>query len=175
MKALYQYILESQYQIVQEAFIDNVFGKFKKTQDIMNRINKAKIKIDSLAKSTTGTYKSVGKDGIKAWIGDITYLISNDDTCKKLWERGVYKALSQMNDKSKKEIIQDMYNNDGKGYKDIYDLISNLTDKLTSLYKWKEVDQNIYLNQNEEPEDVTNYDLFIDTLQIIAVEIKNQK
>ena len=52
MKALYQYILESQYQIVQEAFIDNVFGKFKKTQDIMNRINKAKVKIDSLAKST---------------------------------------------------------------------------------------------------------------------------
>ena len=168
MRSLYTYI-------IQESFIDNVFSKFKKTSDIMQRINKAEVSIDSLAKSTIGTYKSVNKDGIKAWIGDITYLISNDDKCKQQWERGVFKALSQMNDKTKKEIILDLYNNEGKGFKDIYNLILMLSDKMKSLYKWKTVDQTIYKNNNEESSDTINYDLFIDTLQIIAVEIKNKK
>ena len=67
------------------------------------------------------------------------------------------------------------YNDDGSGYKDIYDLINMLTDKLSSQYKWKKMDQTVYLNDNEEPEDETNYDLFVDTLQVIAVQLKNQK
>ena len=158
--------------IIQEAFIDNVFGAFKKQNDIMQRLNKAKTKLETVAKSTTGTYKSVGKDGIKAWIGDIAYLISNDDTIKQKWNTGVYKPISQMNDKSKQAIIQDLYNNEGKGYKDIYDFINILTDKLSSQYKWKKMDQTVYLNQNEEADDITNYDLFIDTLQQIAIQLK---
>lgn len=175
MKSLYNYILENKEEIIQEAFIDNVFVKFKKTQNIMNKLNKAKTKLTDIAKSTQGTYKSVGKDGIKAWIGDIAYLISNDDKCKQLWNRGVFKALSQMNDKSKSEIIQNLYNDDGSGYKDIYDFINLLTDKLSTQYKWSKMDQTVYVNDNEEPDDETNYDLFIDTLQIIAIEIKNTK
>ena len=91
------------------------------------------------------------------------------------WEKGVYKAMSQMNDKSKKEIIQNMYNDEGKGYKDIYDLITMLTDKLSNQYKWNRMDQTVYVNNNEEAEDETNYDLFIDTLQTIAVQLKKQK
>lgn len=174
MKSLYEYLIQTNEMQITEAFIDSVFASFKKNNDIMQRINKAKNKIDTLAKSTIGTYKSVGNDGIKAWIGDITYLLSNDEVCKDLWEKGVYKAMSQMNDKSKKEIILDMYNNKGKGYKDIYDLISTLTDKMSSEYKWKRFDQTIYVNDNEEPDNETNYDLFINTLQIIAVQIKKQ-
>ena len=175
MKSLYEYIVSSNEEMqITEAFIDSVFASFKKNKDIMQRINKAKNKIDSLARSTSGTYKSVGKDGIKAWIGDIAYLLSNDDVCKDLWEKGVYKAMSQMNDKSKKEIILDMYNNNGKGYKDIHELISTLTDKMTSEYKWERVDQTIYANDNEEPDDETNYDLFINTLQTIAIQISKQ-
>lgn len=175
MKSLYTYITENKTEIIQEAFIDNVFGVFKNNSDIMNRLNKAKNKLEDIAKSTKGTYKSVGKDGIKAWIGDITYLLSNDEKCKMKWERGVYKAMSQMNDKSKNEIIQNMYNDEGKGYKDIYDLINILTDKLSSQYKWSNMDQTVYVNNNEEPDDETNYDLFIDTLQTIAVQLKKQK
>lgn len=175
MKSLYTYIIENRTEIIQEAFIDNVFGVFKKNSDIMNRLNKAKNKLENIAKSTQGTYKSVGKDGIKAWIGDIAYLLSNDEKCKMKWEKGVYKALSQMNDKSKKEIIQNMYNDEGKGYKDIYDLITMLTDKLSNQYKWNRMDQTVYVNNNEESEDETNYDLFIDTLQTIAVQLKKQQ
>lgn len=175
MKSLYTYIIENRTEIIQEAFIDNVFGAFKKNSDIMNRLNKAKNKLEGIAKSTQGTYKSVGKDGIKAWIGDIAYLLSNDEKCKMKWEKGVYKAMSQMNDKSKKEIIQNMYNDEGKGYKDIYDLITMLTDKLSTQYKWNRMDQTVYVNNNEEPDDETNYDLFIDTLQTIAVQLKKQK
>ena len=175
MKSLYTYITENRTEIIQEAFIDDVFGKFKKTQDIMNRLNKAKTKLEDVAKSTQGTYKSVGKDGIKAWIGDIAYLLSNDEKCKMKWEKGVYKAMSQMNDKSKKEIIQNLYNDSGSGYKNIYDFINLLTDKLSTQYKWSKMDQTVYVNDNEEPDDETNYDLFIDTLQIIAVQIKNTK
>ena len=37
------------------------------------------------------------------------------------------------------------------------------------------MDQTVYVNNNEEPDDTTNYDLFIDTLQIIAVQLKNTK
>lgn len=158
--------------IIKEAFIDNVFGSFKKNMDIMNRINKAKTKLENVATSTSGTYKSVGKDGIKAWIGDIAYLISNDDAIKQSWGNGIYKIMSQMNDKSKQAIIQDMYNNEGKGYKQIYDFINSLTDKLSSLYKWSKMDQTVYVNKNEEADDVTNYDLFIDTLQQIALQLK---
>jgi len=175
MKSLYEYLIQSNKMQITEAFIDSVFASFKKNSDIMKRIHNADNKIDALAQSTTGTYKSVGKDGIKAWIGDIAYLLSNDDICKQLWENSVYKAMSQMNDKSKQEIIQNMYNDDGKGYKDIYDLISALTDKMSSEYKWKHLDQTIYKNDNEEPSDETNYDLFINTLQIIATQIKNNK
>lgn len=175
MKSLYTYIIENRTEIIQEAFIDNVFGVFKKNSDIMNRLNKAKNKLENIAKSTQGTYKSVGQDGIKAWIGDIAYLLSNDEKCKMKWEKGVYKAMSQMNDKSKKEIIQNMYNDEGKGYKDIYDLITMLTDKLSNQYKWSNMDQTIYVNNNEEPDDETNYDLFIDTLQTIAVQLKKQQ
>lgn len=178
MKSLIIYIQETinqQNELIQEAFIDNVFGSFKKNNNIMQRLNKAKNNLESIAKSTTGTYKSVGQDGIKAWIGDIAYLISNDDKCKMKWNKGVFKAMSQMNDKSKKEIIQNMYNDQGSGYKDIYDLINLLKDKLSSQYKWSKLDQTIYVNDNEESEDELNYDLFIDTLQIIAVQIKNQK
>lgn len=174
MKSLYNFIVESQ-QIIKEAFIDNVFGVFKKNMDIMNKLNKSKTSLKDVAKSTTGTYKSVGEDGIKAWIGDIAYLISNDDKCKQLWNKGVYKAMSQMNDKSKKEIIQNLYNDEGSGYKDIYDFINLLTDKLSSQYKWSTMDQTVYANDNEEPDDETNYDLFVDTLQIIAVQLKNTK
>ena len=175
MEALYTYITRVKEQLIKEAFIDNVFGSFKKNNDIMKRINKAKIKLDKVALTTTGTYKSVGKDGIKAWIGDIAYLLSNDEDCKMMWEKGVYKAMSQMNDKSKQEIIQNLYNDEGSGYKDIYDLINKLTDKLSSEYKWKKMDQTVYLNDNEEAEDETNYDLFVDTLQTIAVQLKKQK
>ena len=175
MEALYTYIIKVKEQLIKEAFIDNVFGTFKNNNSIMQRLNKAKTKLEDVAKSTQGTYKSVGKDGIKAWIGDIAYLLSNDDKCKMKWEKGVFKAMSQMNDKSKKEIIQNLYNDDGSGYKDIYDLINMLTDKLSSQYKWKKMDQTVYLNDNEEPEDETNYDLFVDTLQVIAVQLKNQK
>lgn len=175
MKSLYTYIIENRTEIIQEAFIDNVFGVFKKNSDIMNRLNKAKNKLENIAKTTQGTYKSVGKDGIKAWIGDIAYLLSNDEKCKMKWEKGVYKAMSQMNDKSKKEIIQNMYNDEGKGYKDIYDLITMLTDKLSTQYKWNRMDQTVYVNNNEEAEDETNYDLFIDTLQTIAVQLKKQQ
>lgn len=175
MKSLYTYITENRTEIIQEAFIDNVFGVFKKNSDIMNRLNKAKNKLENIAKTTQGTYKSVGKDGIKAWIGDIAYLLSNDEKCKMKWEKGVYKAMSQMNDKSKNEIIQNMYNDEGKGYKDIYDLITMLTDKLSNQYKWNRMDQTVYVNNNEEPDDETNYDLFIDTLQTIAVQLKKQK
>ena len=175
MKSLYTYIIENRIEIIQEAFIDNVFGVFKKNSDIMNRLNKAKNKLENIAKSTQGTYKSVGQDGIKAWIGDIAYLLSNDEKCKMKWEKGVYKAMSQMNDKSKKEIIQNMYNDEGKGYKDIYDLITMLTDKLSNQYKWNRMDQTVYANNNEESEDETNYDLFIDTLQTIAVQLKKQQ
>lgn len=175
MKSLYTYITENRTEIIQEAFIDNVFGVFKKNSDIMNRLNKAKNKLENIAKSTQGTYKSVGKDGIKAWIGDIAYLLSNDEKCKMKWEKGVYKAMSQMNDKSKNEIIQNMYNDEGKGYKDIYDLITMLTDKLSTQYKWNRMDQTVYVNNNKESEDETNYDLFIDTLQTIAVQLKKQQ
>ena len=175
MEALYTYIIKVKEQLIKEAFIDNVFGTFKNNNSIMQRLNKAKTKLEDVAKSTQGTYKSVGKDGIKAWIGDIAYLLSNDDKCKMKWEKGEFKAMSQMNDKSKKEIIQNLYNDDGSGYKDIYDLINMLTDKLSSQYKWKKMDQTVYLNDNEEPEDETNYDLFVDTLQVIAVQLKNQK
>ena len=175
MKSLYTYIIENRTEIIQEAFIDNVFGVFKKNSDIMNRLNKAKNKLENIAKTTQGTYKSVGKDGIKAWIGDIAYLLSNDEKCKMKWEKGVYKAMSQMNDKSKNEIIQNMYNDEGKGYKDIYDLITMLTDKLSTQYKWNRMDQTVYVNNNEEAEDETNYDLFIDTLQTIAVQLKKQQ
>lgn len=175
MKSLYNFILENKQQFIQEAFIDNVFGSFKKNADIMKRLNKAKNKIENIAKSTVGTYKSVGKDGIKAWIGDIAYLLSNDDTCKQLWNKGVYRDMANMNDKSKNEIIQNLYNDSGSGYKDIYNLINTLTDKLSSLYKWSKMDQTVYLNDNEEPTDETNYDLFIDTLQTIAVQIKKNK
>ena len=172
MKNLKTYICES---LITEAFIDNVFGAFKKDMTIMQRLNKAKTKLDAVAKSTTGTYKSVGKDGIKAWIGDIAYLISNDDNIKMKWEKGVYKAMSQMNDKTKQEIINNLYNDSGSGFKDIYDFINLLTDKLSSLYKWNVMDQTVYVNNNEEPEDTTNYNLFIDTLQKIAVTLKKQK
>ena len=164
MEALYTYIIKVKEQLIKEAFIDNVFGTFKNNNSIMQRLNKAKTKLEDVAKSTQGTYKSVGKDGIKAWIGDIAYLLSNDDKCKMKWEKGVFKAMSQMNDKSKKEIIQNLYNDDGSGYKDIYDLINMLTDKLSSQYKWKKMDQTVYLNDNEEPEDETNYDLFVDII-----------
>ena len=175
MKSLYTYIIENKEELIQEAFIDNTFAKFKKNQNIINKLNKAKTKLTDIAKSTIGTYKSVGKDGIKAWIGDIAYLISNDDKCKQLWVKSVFKSMSQMNDKSKSEIIQNLYNDNGNGYKDIYDFINLLTNKLSSLYKWSKMDQTVYMNDNEEPDDETNYDLFIDTLQIIAVEIKNTK
>lgn len=175
MKSLQEYIIENYQQIIKEAFIDNVFGSFKKNIDIMTRLNKAKNKLVDVAKSTQGTYKSVGQDGIKAWIGDIAYLLSNDDKCKQKWEKGVFKAMSQMNDKSKKEIIQNLYNDQGSGYKDIYDLITMLTDKLSSQYKWNKMDQTVYQNDNEEAEDETNYDLFVDTLQVIAIQLKNQK
>ena len=80
-----------------------------------------------------------------------------------------------MNDKTKKEIIQNLYNDNGSGFKDIYDFINLLTDKLSSQYKWSVMDQTIYKNDNEEPDDTTNYDLFVDTLQIIAVQLKNTK
>lgn len=175
MKSLQEYIIENYQQIIKEAFIDNVFGSFKKNNNIMTRLNKAKNKLVDVAKSTQGTYKSVGKDGIKAWIGDIAYLLSNDEKCKMKWEKGVYKAMSQMNDKSKNEIIQNLYNDQGSGYKDIYDLITMLTDKLSSQYKWNKMDQTVYQNDNEEAEDETNYDLFIDTLQTIAVQLKKQQ
>ena len=175
MKSLYTYITEYKEEIIKEAFIDNVFGSFKKNNNIMTKLNKAKNKLVDVAKSTQGTYKSVGKDGIKAWIGDIAYLLSNDEKCKMKWEKGVYKAMSQMNDKSKQEIIQNLYNDQGSGYKDIYDLITMLTDKLSSQYKWNKMDQTVYANDNEEAEDETNYDLFVDTLQVIAVQLKNQK
>ena len=176
MITLKNYIIKEAFidKIIKEAFIDNVFGAFKKQNNIMQRLNKAKTKLENVAKSTTGTYKSVGKDGIKAWIGDIAYLISNDDMVKQKWSRGVYKNLSQMNDKSKQEIIQDLYNNEGKGYKDIYDFIVLLTDKLSSEYKWKVMDQTVYLNQNEEEDKKKNFDLFIDTLQQIALQLKKQ-
>ena len=167
MKTLKEYIIK-------EAFIDNVFGRFKKSNDIMTRLKKADTKLEDVAKSTVGTYKSVGKDGIKAWIGDITYLISNDEDVKMKWEKGVYKAMSQMNDKTKQEIIQNLYNDSGSGFKDIYDFINLLTDKLSTQYKWQKMDQTVYKNDNEEPEEETNYDLFIDTLQIIAIQIKKQ-
>lgn len=172
MKTLTLYITES---LIVEAFIDNCFGAFKKSNDIMQRLNKSDKRLEDVAKSTTGTYKSVGKDGIKAWIGDIGYLIANDDTVKQKWEKGVFKAMSQMNDKTKKEIIQNLYNDNGSGFKDIYDFINLLTDKLSSQYKWSVMDQTIYKNDNEEPDDTINYDLFVDTLQIIAVQLKNTK
>lgn len=160
--------------IIQEAFIDNVFAAFKKDTKIKQRLLKANTQLTDVAKNTIGTYKSVGKDGVKAWIGDITYLISNDEDVKMKWEKGVYKAMSQMNDKTKSEIIQNLYNDSGSGFKDIYDFINLLTDKLSTQYKWAKMDQTVYKNDNEEPDEETNYDLFIDTLQKIAITIKNQ-
>ena len=99
-------------------------------------------------------------------------LKESEEEKRKLAEE--VEKLKESDDKSKKEIILDMYNNKGKGYKDIYDLISTLTDKMSSEYKWKKFDQTIYVNDNEEPDNETNYDLFINTLQIIAVQIKKQ-
>ena len=75
----------------------------------------------------------------------------------------------------KADNIQNLYNDNGSGFKDIYDFINLLTDKLSSQYKWSVMDQTIYKNDNEEPDDTTNYDLFVDTLQIIAVQLKNTK
>ena len=174
MITLKNYIIKEAFidKIIKEAFIDNVFGAFKKNSNIMNRLKNAKTKLENVAATTKGTYKSVGKDGIKAWIGDIAYLISNDDKIKQKWTMGIFKVMSQMNDKSKAAIIQDMYNNGGKGFKEIYDFINMLTDKLSSQYKWSTMDQTVYVNKNEEADDETNYDLFIDTLQQIALQLK---
>lgn len=168
MKSLKSYI-------IQEAFIDDVFVAFKKDTKISNKFKKANTKIDQIAKSTVGTYKSVGKDGVKAWIGDIAYLLSNDDKIKMQWSRGCYKDILNLNDKTKTELIQNLYNDKGSNYKDIYDLIANINNKMLTQYKWKKTDQSIYLNDNEEDEGVINYDLYIDTLQKIAIQLNKQK
>ena len=47
--------------------------------------------------------------------------------------------------------------------------------ELSNQYKWNRMDQTVYANNNEESEDETNYDLFIDTLQTIAVQLKKQQ
>ena len=178
MKRFKDFIIEhfnNKEEIINESFIDTVFGVFKKNNEIMNRINKSKNNLKNIAKNTVGTYKSVGKDGIKAFIGDIAYLISNDEKCKTIWNNRLYKIFSQMNDKSKNEIIQNMYNDSGSGYKEIFEFIKYINEKMTILYKWPNIDQTVFNNNNKEPEDELNYDLYINTFQIIAIEITKQK
>lgn len=168
MKSLKSYIIK-------EAFIDDVFASFKKDTNIKNKILKAKVKIDKVAASTVGTYKSVGKDGVKAWIGDIAYLLANNDKIKMQWEKGCYKNILNLNDKTKQELIQNLYNDKGSNNKDIYDLIANLNGQMINTYKWKKTNQEIYLNDNEEDAGTINFDLYIDTLQKIALQLSKQK
>lgn len=161
-------------QFIIEAFIDNVFGKIKTNTSFMNGIKNAKTKIDNIASSTTGTYKSVGKDGVKALIGDVAYLISKNDKIKMEWERGVYKDLSVMNDQTKKKIIDDMYNNSGKGFNDIHNIIEDISNTLQRDFKWSNFNQDVYDNENTEPDDQFNYELFIEILQNIAIQLKKE-
>lgn len=161
-------------QFIIEAFIDNVFGKMKTNTSFMNGIKNAKTKIDNIASSTTGTYKSVGKDGVKALIGDVAYLISKNDKIKMEWEKGVYKDLSVMNDQTKKKIIDDMYNNSGKGFNDIHNIIEDISNTLQRDFKWSNFNQDVYDNENTEPDDQFNYELFIEILQNIAIQLKKE-
>lgn len=161
-------------QFIIEAFIDNVFGKIKTNTSFMNGIKNAKTKIDNIASSTTGTYKSVGKDGVKALIGDVAYLISKNDKIKMEWEKGVYKDLSVMNDQTKKKIIDDMYNNSGKGFNDIHNIIEDISNTLQRDFKWSNFNQDVYDNENTEPDDQFNYELFIEILQNIAIQLKKE-
>ena len=161
-------------QFIIEAFIDNVFGKIKTNTNFMKGIKNAKTKIDNIASSTTGTYKSVGKDGVKALIGDVAYLISKNDKIKMEWEKGVYKDLSVMNDQTKKKIIDDMYNNSGKGFNDIHNIIEDISNTLQRDFKWSNFNQDIYDNENNEPDDQFNYELFIEILQNIAIQLKKE-
>lgn len=161
-------------QFIIEAFIDNVFGKMKTNTSFMNGIKNAKTKIDNIASSTTGTYKSVGKDGVKALIGDVAYLISKNDKIKMEWEKGVYKDLSVMNDQTKKKIIDDMYNNSGKGFNDIHNIIEDISNTLQRDFKWSNFNQDVYNNENTEPDDQFNYELFIEILQNIAIQLKKE-
>lgn len=161
-------------QFIIEAFIDNVFGKIKTNTNFMKGIKNAKTKIDNIASSTTGTYKSVGKDGVKALIGDVAYLISKNDKIKMEWEKGVYKDLSVMNDQTKKKIIDDMYNNSGKGFNDIHNIIEDISNTLQKDFKWSNFNQDIYDNENNEPDDQFNYELFIEILQNIAIQLKKE-
>ena len=140
----------------------------------MKGIKNAKTKIDNIASSTTGTYKSVGKDGVKALIGDVAYLISKNDKIKMEWEKGVYKDLSVMNDQTKKKIIDDMYNNSGKGFNDIHNIIEDISNTLQRDFKWSNFNQDIYDNENNEPDDQFNYELFIEILQNIAIQLKKE-
>lgn len=160
--------------LIEESFISNIFSFFGKVKNFVNKFKKAKTKIDSVAASTKGTYKSVGKDGIKAFVGDISYLIANDDKVKMKWTKGIYKTFANLKDKEKTEIIQNLYNDNGSNYKDIYDIIVMLNDRLMKNYKWPKIDQKLYNNDNNEPEDTLNYDLFVDTLQTIAVQLKKE-
>ena len=161
-------------QFIVEAFIDNVFGKIKTNTNFMKGIKNAKTKIDNIASSTTGTYKSVGKDGVKALIGDIAYLISKNEKIKMEWEKGVYKDLSVINDNTKKKIIDDMYNNSGKGFNDIHNIIEDISNTLQKDFKWSNFNQDIYDNENNEPDDQFNYELFIEILQNIAIQLKKE-
>ena len=161
-------------QFIIEAFIDNVFGKMKTNTSFMNGIKNAKTKIDNIASSTTGTYKSVGKDGVKALIGDVAYLISKNDKIKMEWEKGVYQDLSVMNDQTKKKIIDDMYNNSGKGFNDIHNIIEDISNTLQRDFKWSNFNQDVYDNENTEPDDQFNYELFIEILQNIAIQLKKE-
>lgn len=161
-------------QFIIEAFIDNVFGKIKTNTNFMKGIKNAKTKIDNIASSTTGTYKSVGKDGVKALIGDVAYLISKNDKIKMEWEKGVYKDLSVMNDQTKKKIIDDMYNNSGKGFNDIHNIIEDISNTLQRDFKWSNFNQDVYDNENTEPDDQFNYELFIEILQNIAIQLKKE-
>jgi len=161
-------------QFIIEAFIDNVFGKIKTNTSFMKGIKNAKTKIDNIASSTTGTYKSVGKDGVKALIGDVAYLISKNDKIKMEWEKGVYKDLSVMNDQTKKKIIDDMYNNSGKGFNDIHNIIEDISNTLQRDFKWSNFNQDVYDNENTEPDDQFNYELFIEILQNIAIQLKKE-
>ena len=161
-------------QFIIEAFIDNVFGKIKTNTNFMKGIKNAKTKIDNIASSTTGTYKSVGKDGVKALIGDVAYLISKNDKIKMEWEKGVYKDLSVMNDQTKKKIIDDMQNNSGKGFNDIHNIIEDISNTLQRDFKWSNFNQDVYDNENTEPDDQFNYELFIEILQNIAIQLKKE-